>query len=100
CRTLDVLPPPLWGRVGEGGDAVTPLRRYWRQTRATPTPNPSPQGGGECTEFAALLSFPRIARRKKRVNALMLGTHNYRRWNMGPRFRGDDMGETDCDETP
>src|SRR5262249_47809725 len=27
-----------------------------------------------------------------RVNALMLGTHNHRLWNMGPRLRGDDRG--------
>jgi hypothetical protein len=36
------------------------------------------------------LSSPRIARRKTRVNALMLGSHNHRLWNMGLRFRGDD----------
>jgi hypothetical protein len=24
------------------------------------------------------------------VNALVLGTHNRRLWNMGPRLRGDD----------
>jgi hypothetical protein len=52
CRTLDVLPPPLWGRVGEGGDAVTRLWRRLRKNRTTPTPNPSPQGGGERTELA------------------------------------------------
>src|SRR5262249_3024070 len=28
---------------------------------------------------------------KTRVNALMLGTHNHQLWNMGPRFRGDDV---------
>jgi hypothetical protein len=27
---------------------------------------------------------------KTRVNALMLGTHDHRLWNMGHRFRGDD----------
>jgi len=72
CRTLDVLPPPRapglpgarlivrksgrpdlrWGRVGEGGDAITRLWRHLRKNRTTPTPNPSPQGGGERTEFA------------------------------------------------
>ena len=30
-----------------------------------------------------------------RVNALMLGTHNLRLWNMGPRFRGDDTNSGD-----
>jgi hypothetical protein len=34
-----LFPPPLWGRVREGGRAAN----YQR----TPTPNPSPQGGGE-----------------------------------------------------
>ena len=38
-----VLPPPLWGRVGEGGGAV---RQHWRHDLATPTPNPSPAGCG------------------------------------------------------
>ena len=33
---------------------------------------------------------PRIARRKTRVNALMLGTHIPEAVVMGPRFRGDD----------
>jgi hypothetical protein len=45
-RTLGLFPPPLWGRVREGGGAI--VRR-----RSTPTPNPSPQGGGERTEYAA-----------------------------------------------
>src|SRR5262245_1099925 len=43
---LGLLPPPLWGRGGEGGGAV------WQRVHAnlaTPTPNPSPQGGGERT---------------------------------------------------
>src|SRR5262249_59489908 len=42
CGALGLLPPPLWGRAGEGGDAV---RRHLRRNRTTPTPNPSPQGG-------------------------------------------------------
>ena len=40
-RTGLLLPPSLWGRVGEGGDA-------WRTAmtpRTTPTPNPSPPSG-------------------------------------------------------
>ena len=45
--TLLVLPPPLRGRVGEGGNAGE--LSVW-----TPTPNPSPQGGGERTADAAL----------------------------------------------
>jgi hypothetical protein len=36
------------------------------------------------TEFAALLSFPR------KREPIITG-----RWNMGPRFRGDDERETD-----
>ena len=41
--TASPFPPPLWGRVREGGPSES--------ATATPTPNPSPQGGGE--EFAA-----------------------------------------------
>jgi 23S rRNA pseudouridine2605 synthase len=37
------LPPPLWGRAGEGGGASATRRSH----PGTPTPNPSPQGGGE-----------------------------------------------------
>src|SRR5262249_33428155 len=39
CRDGGVLPPPLRGRVGEGG----PFRH---SACDTPTPNPSPQGEG------------------------------------------------------
>jgi hypothetical protein len=53
---LGLLPPPLWGRVGEGGGAVWQRRRF---NLATPTPNPSPQGGGERTESAAPLCINR-----------------------------------------
>src|SRR5262249_33173874 len=35
-----LLPPPLWGRVGEGGGRL--LMRVWR----TPLPVPPPPGGG------------------------------------------------------
>ncbi len=42
----------------------------------------------ECTELAALLSFPR--KREPMITG---------RWNMGPRFRGDDGGETDWYES-
>jgi error-prone DNA polymerase len=38
---LGLLPPPLWGRAGEGGSC------YAQDNSATPTPNPSPLGGGE-----------------------------------------------------
>jgi 23S rRNA (adenine2503-C2)-methyltransferase len=37
------LPPPLRGRVGEGGSST----RESSVRRLTPTPDPSPQGGGE-----------------------------------------------------
>ncbi len=40
-RKHAALPPPLWGRVGEGGSLNGSL--CWG------TPNPSPQGGGERT---------------------------------------------------
>jgi len=46
--TLLLLPPPLRGRVGEGGNARE--LSVW-----TPTPNPSPQGGGERTANAVQL---------------------------------------------
>jgi hypothetical protein len=35
-----LIPPPLRGRVGEGGNTST-------EPAVTPTPDPSPQGGGE-----------------------------------------------------
>src|SRR5262249_34668833 len=37
------LPPPLWGRAGEGGTECSATH----ERLSTPTPNPSPQGGGE-----------------------------------------------------
>ena len=47
-----LLPPPLWGRVAEGGGecgtGVAP--------RTTPTPNPSPQGGGEQSSAASAVT--------------------------------------------
>ncbi len=42
------LPPPLWGRAGEGGGACATQVPHL----TTPTPNPSPQGGGERTDVA------------------------------------------------
>ena len=41
-RTPADLPPPLWGRVRGGG-----IRRTSSRSGIPPTPNPSPQGGGE-----------------------------------------------------
>jgi FO synthase len=52
-----LLPPPLWGRAGEGGDGC----RTWAPHLMTPTPNPSPQGGGECTAIAPLMQGPAVA---------------------------------------
>src|SRR5262249_23819681 len=52
-RLLGLLPPPLWGRVGEGGGTARVRWRHLRKNRATPTPNPSPEGGGERTESVA-----------------------------------------------
>ena len=42
---------PLWGRVGGGGRRVPVTLE--RPYRTTPTPDPSPQGGGERAECAA-----------------------------------------------
>ena len=44
-----------WGGGWYGEMTVAPFAK----NRATPTPNPSPQGGGECTEYAALTCFKR-----------------------------------------
>ncbi len=41
AREVSPFPPPLCGRVSEG---VTPREVC---VRGTPTPNPSPKGGGE-----------------------------------------------------
>src|SRR5437660_2236048 len=46
-RSSTGLPPPLWGRDGVGGGPGS----HRGATLTTPTPIPSPQGGGE--EFAA-----------------------------------------------
>src|SRR5262245_31726056 len=43
--------PPCGGGVGRGGVRGMLVR----QDLGTPTPNPSPQGGGERTESAALI---------------------------------------------
>src|SRR5262249_53463069 len=75
---LRLLPPPLWGRVGEGGDAVMHQRCL---TRRPPPPTPPHKGEGSApsararcasnakrTRSHTLLvlrfhrSFPRIAR--------------------------------------
>ena len=45
-----VLPSPLWGGAGGGGGCKMQLAV---PNRATPLPNPPPQGGREQTEFAA-----------------------------------------------
>jgi hypothetical protein len=47
ARKLSPFPPPLWGRVREGG---TPRKVG---VLGTPFPRPSPQGGGELTFAAA-----------------------------------------------
>src|ERR1700676_4329024 len=50
AKTRDPPPPPPPGGGGGGGGGAVPCGTVVPQ-RATPTPNPSPQGGGE--EFAA-----------------------------------------------
>src|SRR5262249_44560638 len=54
---LGLLPPPLWGRAGEGGWCGDMMMAPPEKHRTTPTPNPSPKGGGEHTEYAAALSI-------------------------------------------
>src|SRR6266568_509635 len=56
-RRTRSAPSPLVGEGGEGGDAARSWWRHLRRNRTTPTPNPSPQGGGERTEYAALTCF-------------------------------------------
>ena len=43
---ISALPPPLWGRVGEGGGSVVSRRCVLTLPR-DPHPHPLPQGGGE-----------------------------------------------------
>src|SRR5262245_55287416 len=63
---LSLLPPPLWGRAGEGGSAGdAPALPH----ATSPTPNPSPQGGGERTECAGTLWI------KRKTN--VLSSHYY-----------------------
>src|SRR6516225_2311520 len=50
CRGLGVLPSPLWGGVGGGGQC---LRTLLAAQLRPPLPTPPPQGGREQTEFAA-----------------------------------------------
>lgn len=44
------LPPPLRGKVGEGGAGGS---FSGEDAAITPTPNPAPQGGGESLSFEA-----------------------------------------------
>ena len=48
-RLLSPFPHPLWGRDNREGGNASGFRAH-----GTPTPNPSPQGGGELTAFAAM----------------------------------------------
>src|SRR6516165_1059734 len=50
-RTLGVFPSPLWGGVRGGGRAILSQVAPPSSHRATPLPNPPPQGGREHTEF-------------------------------------------------
>lgn len=52
-----LFPPPLWGRVREGVNRRIAMNRLFK----TPTPNPSPQAGGEHAEFAARLRIKHIS---------------------------------------
>src|SRR5262245_41409033 len=52
---LGLRPAPLWGRVGEGVMQRGNNRATCEGKPHYPHPNPSPQGGGERTEYAALM---------------------------------------------
>src|SRR5262249_46516433 len=52
---LGAFPPPLWGRVREGGRR---LGRGRRRIATTPTPGPSPQGGGGRGRCALITFIP------------------------------------------
>ena len=71
CGELGLLPPPLWGRAGEGGSSC--FARCVRQLPPPPphpNPNPSPQGGGEHTAFAARLKLPKLIHHDKTCSSL------------------------------
>jgi hypothetical protein len=60
------LPPPLWGRAGEGGRAnLTECGSLGRfgEVGATPLPNPPPQGGRE-SPHSTRCSNPSLQRRQ------------------------------------
>src|SRR6516165_1913630 len=58
-----VRPPPLWGRAGEGGDAVM----HGRCLTQPPPPLTPPQKGGERRELSlAPLSLPGLTRQSIR----------------------------------
>src|SRR5690348_13462448 len=59
----------------------SPIRRPSSTSRST----------SRCSSNAVA---PAHSASKTRVNALVLGTHNHRLWNMGPRFRGDDSSSS------
>jgi indolepyruvate ferredoxin oxidoreductase len=61
---LGALPPPLWGRAGEGGGG----RATQGSDVPTPTPNPSPQGGGETN-----LPEPRLPPIRKTYDIIVTG---------------------------
>src|SRR5262249_34899462 len=56
-RPARSAPSPLVGEGWGGGDAARYGWRHLRRNRTTPTPNPSPQGGGERTEYGGLMCF-------------------------------------------
>jgi crotonobetainyl-CoA:carnitine CoA-transferase CaiB-like acyl-CoA transferase len=81
CLLTPGLPPPLWGRAGEGGGAA--------QYLPTPTPDPSPQGGGECTDIAPLLDPDVLRARYPRLVVVAIRPFG----NAGPRsgWKGSDI---------
>src|SRR6266481_7354785 len=63
-RWVSPFPPPLWGRVREGGGRIG-------TARVNPSPHPPPQGGRELTAIAATVVCSH-ARQMKMVGTLAL----------------------------
>src|SRR6516165_7081097 len=58
---LGLLPPPLWGRGGEGGDAVRSRWRHLRRIALPPPPTP-PQPAAGLPASGRILKWPNPGR--------------------------------------
>jgi len=89
------LPPPLWGRAGEGGRANLtengPLRGFG-EVGATPLPNPPPQGGREF-QRSIRPSNPCPQRCRSSQSSAICGLSKLRRFPQ-PDSRGTRPGMT------